>query len=167
MNELLAGIDKKALRDGFVALLRARLEGAEGAARAIAASATHEESRPENDKDTRAIEESYLARGQAQRAADLSHEVALLGTLPLQDFDGDRPLASGALVALENDAGAVRIVLMAPAGGGLRLPVGDRTVDLVTPGSPLGQALLGKEEGDELVLKAAGRVVEWSIVEAR
>jgi hypothetical protein len=42
-------------------------------------AATHEEAKPENDKDTRALEQSYLARGQAQRVLDLQaavHDVA-------------------------------------------------------------------------------------------
>ena len=41
------------------------------AQRAVVDGATHEENRPENDKDTRALEQSYLARGQAQRVVEL------------------------------------------------------------------------------------------------
>ena len=43
------------------------------AQRAVVDGATHEENRPENDKDTRALEQSYLARGQAQRVVELQH----------------------------------------------------------------------------------------------
>jgi transcription elongation GreA/GreB family factor len=167
MDELLAGIDKEALRDGFVAQLQDKLTAAEEVARAVAASATHPEAKQENDKDTRALEETYLARGQAQRAADLKHELALLKTLPRLDFDGDRPLASGALVGLESEDGATRVVLMAPAGGGLRTEVDGRRIDLVTPASPLGQRLLGRQEGDEISLTVAGMTRVWEIVEAR
>src|ERR1700761_8976870 len=41
------------------------------AQRTVVDGATHEENRPENDKDTRALEQSYLARGQAQRVVEL------------------------------------------------------------------------------------------------
>ncbi|HWZ89090.1 MAG TPA: hypothetical protein VNW92_09580, partial [Polyangiaceae bacterium] len=55
----------------ILSLLRARvaadLATMSAAQRAVVVGATHEENRPENDKDTRALEQSYLARGQAQR----------------------------------------------------------------------------------------------------
>jgi len=41
------------------------------AQRTVVEGATHEENKPENDKDTRALEQSYLARGQAQRVVEL------------------------------------------------------------------------------------------------
>ena len=62
--------DKQQLLAALVAQLDGQVDGMSRRAREAAASATHEESRPENDKDTRAIEESYLARGQAKRAAE-------------------------------------------------------------------------------------------------
>ena len=43
----------------------------EGYHAAATEGATHSEARPENDKDTRGLELSYLARGQAQRVAEL------------------------------------------------------------------------------------------------
>ena len=46
-------------------LTAADLATLEKAQHATQAAATHEEAKPENDKDTRALEQSYLARGQA------------------------------------------------------------------------------------------------------
>lgn len=160
-------LDKARVVDAFLASLEATLYGAEQNARKTAEAATHEEARPENDKDTRAVEESYLARGQAQRAADLKLELALLRALEVRDFGEGAEVASGALVTLENEEGEVRTVLIGPAGGGLRLVIDGVRVDLVTPASPLGTALLGREEGDEIDVKNAGKPRSWELVEVR
>jgi hypothetical protein len=62
---------KSTLKQELVALLAADLETAERAQQAAREGATHEEAKPENDKDTRALEQSYVARGQAKRVEEL------------------------------------------------------------------------------------------------
>ena len=54
-------MDKNALRDELVARVAEELEALERAHRAVMEAATHEEAKPENDKDTRALEQSYLS----------------------------------------------------------------------------------------------------------
>ena len=61
---------KSSLRDELLGRLRAELDQLEAAHRSALEGATHEESKPENSKDTRALEQSYLARGQALRVTD-------------------------------------------------------------------------------------------------
>jgi len=73
--------------------------------------------------------------------------------LPVRDFDG-RPAALGALVTVDED-GQESTLLLAPGGGGARLAGG--AVQVVTPTSPLGRALLGKQAGDEVELVLAGK----------
>jgi len=135
------------------------------AQRAVVDGATHEENKPENDKDTRALEQSYLARGQAQRVVELQGAVNQLKALELRDFSGQR-IALGALVAVEDQRDTVHYFL-APAGGGLRLPLSGLEVRVVTPQSPIGQALLGKREGDDLDLRTPQGVNECSIATVR
>lgn len=55
-------------KQDLIAALERTLELLERAHADAAEGATHEEAKPEDDKDTRALEQSYLARGQAQRA---------------------------------------------------------------------------------------------------
>ena len=62
---------KESLKRDLVRLLAADLETLERAQQAAIEGATHEEAKPENDKDTRALEASYLARGQAMRLEEL------------------------------------------------------------------------------------------------
>src|SRR5882724_7497471 len=73
------------------------------AQRAVVDGATHEENKPENDKDTRALEQSYLARGQAQRVVELQGAVNQLKAMELRDFSKGVPIASGVLVTVEDE----------------------------------------------------------------
>lgn len=130
------------------------LEAAHAAARE---GATHEQAKPENDKDTRALEQSYLARGQAMRIETLKAGLAALGTMSLSEGEVGRV---GALIEVEEEDAEVCFFL-APEGGGTKLKGG---VQVVTPASPLGRALLGKRAGDEVELKLAGKTRVLSVV---
>ncbi len=137
--------------------LRAALETALDAARrahtAAADGATNPESRAENSKDTRGLELSYLARGQAQRVAELEAAVTELGVFAPRAFGEGAAIGLGALVTADED-GASRRLFVANHGGGTVL-AGD--VHVVTPASPLGRALLGKRAGDEVEIALPGR----------
>ncbi len=151
---------KPTLKAELLAVLTVDLETLERAHRATTEGATHEEAKPENDKDTRALEQSYLARGQATRIEELRASVAGVSALPLRDFDG-RPAALGALVTVDED-GVESTLLLAPGGGGARLAGG--AVQVVTPPSPLGRALLGKQVGDDVELVLAGKTRTMQVV---
>jgi transcription elongation GreA/GreB family factor len=112
--------------------------------------ATHEEAKPENDKDTRALEATYLARGLAERVAALENAAAALAGLKLRGFDADTPIALGAIVTLAPEQGAAASYFIVPAAGGLKLKVGSELLTTVTLDAPLGRALLGAYEGDEV-----------------
>jgi transcription elongation GreA/GreB family factor len=154
-------IDKKALRDELARLIAADLETRERAHRAAREGATHEEARPENDKDTRALEQSYLARGEAARVEQLRAALAEVQAMPLRAFLGEERAALGALVTMDED-GEELVIWLAPSGGGTRLA--DGRVQVVTPASPLGRAILGKVAGDDLSVAVGGRTRELSVV---
>jgi transcription elongation GreA/GreB family factor len=144
---------KKALKAELLARLAADLETLERAHRATCAGATHEEAKPENDKDTRALEQSYLARGQAVRIEELRTSIAGVSAMPLRDSE-EQVVALGALVTIDED-GQESTLWIALAGGGLTLA--DGKVQVVTPRSPIGRALLGKEADDDLEIVLAGK----------
>ncbi|HEY0192468.1 MAG TPA: GreA/GreB family elongation factor [Kofleriaceae bacterium] len=149
----MAELDKARLRAELVAQLTAAHEAASRAHAAAIEGATHEEARPENDKDTRGLEQSYLARGQAQRVAELEAAVAAVTALALRRFGPGDPVAISAVVTLDDD-GETKRLWLAPAGGG-GVVAGD--VQVVTPGSPLGRAVLGKRVDDEVELRLPGK----------
>ena len=71
---------KKNLNAELVAMLEGTLATLEAAHADARAGATHEQAKPENDKDTRALEQSYLARGQAMRIETLKAGLSALRT---------------------------------------------------------------------------------------
>jgi transcription elongation GreA/GreB family factor len=68
----------------------------------------------------------------------------------------------GALVTVD-EQGASTTYWIAPEGGGSRLEGG--AVQVVTPKSPLGRALLGKAAGDTSEVTLGGRVRVLEIME--
>jgi transcription elongation GreA/GreB family factor len=157
----MARLTKSALKDELCAILAADLSLRERAYRAAREGATHEEAKPENDKDTRALEQSYLARGEAKRYEEIRSALAETEAIALRDFGADDPVVLGALVTTEED-GEQAVVWLAPHGGGTRLA--EERVQVVTPKSPLGQALLGRRAGDECEVRLAGRLRTLTIV---
>jgi transcription elongation GreA/GreB family factor len=136
---------KPALHAELVARISAALEAARAAHAATHEAATHEEARAENDKDTRGLEQSYLARGQAQRVAQLAAELAAVEKMMLRRYGDDDAIAAGALVEASTGDSQHRY-LIAPGGAGEILTGG---IQVVTPRSPLGRALCGRRTGDE------------------
>ncbi len=154
-------IEKASLKEQLLVTLRADLAVLEKAQAAAREGATHEEAKPENDKDTRALEASYLARGQALRVRELQDGIRDVEATVLRDFK-DAPVALGALVVVEQD-GESRSFFVASCGGGLVLD----GVNVVTPKSPLGRALLGAREGDDREVTLAGRARSLAIVSVK
>jgi len=155
-------VDKEQVLLALKRELEAQLAQAHAAQQGTQSGATHEEAKPENDKDTRAIEASYLARGQARRVVDLEEAVVKVNALVPRAFDGELPVALGAIVQLEHDAGSLWY-LLAPAGGGLTLTAGSLVLTVVTPQSPVGRALLGRRVGDDVDIRTPQGVRECSI----
>ncbi|HVV84589.1 MAG TPA: GreA/GreB family elongation factor [Kofleriaceae bacterium] len=144
-------IRRAKLRDALAARAQAALDTARAAHAAAMEGATHAEARPENDKDTRGLEQSYLARGLAARVAELEGAVSAIGLLPEAPAGAGAQL--GAVVTAEDDDGKVARYFLAPWGGGELLP-GEVTV--VTPSSPIGRALLGRDVDDEVEIQRPG-----------
>jgi transcription elongation GreA/GreB family factor len=154
--------DKRQLLTLLCGSVSADLATMSAAQRAVVAGATHPENKPENDKDTRALEQSYLARGQALRVAELQGELNRLKALELRAFSASTPIALGALVHVDDGREVVHYFI-APAGGGRRIRLADIDVRVVTPEAPIARSLLGKLEGDTLELSTPLGSSEWSI----
>jgi transcription elongation GreA/GreB family factor len=145
-----AVIDKQAALSMLRALVADDLARASDAQRETQRGATHEEAKPENDKDTRALEATYLARGLAERVVSLENATAALAGIKLRAFDAETPLALGAVVTLTGEHGPAAHYFLVPAAGGLKLTVGKVLLTTVTLEAPLGRALLGAYQGDEV-----------------
>jgi len=154
-------VDRRALVQELLAALRAELATAERAARETAAN--HPEARPENDKDTRKVELSYLAAGQASRARELEEGLHRVGALAVVEVRAGAPAALGALVTIEVD-GKIQRLFLCPAGGGMTLCRGGEEVRVVTPEAPLGRALLGRIVGEAVEATIGGKRRELEVL---
>jgi transcription elongation GreA/GreB family factor len=152
-------IDKRALVTQIRAELAREIAAMKKAQKDAREAATHEEAKPENDKDTRALEASYLARGQAERVRDMERADNALEFLVVRACES---VTLGALVEVEHD-GARAIYFLAPVGGALRATIDGVTVQVVTPEAPMGRALVGKSAGDVLEVRAK----EYEVIEVR
>lgn len=151
----MAELDKRTLLEAFKSRLQQELERATKRAREAANGVTHEENRAEGDKDMRATEASYVARGQASRVAEMEEAVTRLAALELLHFADGARIALSALVELEHDGKRLHYFLL-PAGGGEKVSLSGVEIQALTTQSPLGRALLGLTEGDLAELPARG-----------
>ncbi len=133
----------------IVLALSTELETLTRSAREAFAAATDPDSKAENKYDTRSLEASYVARGQAQRVAELELAVQLYKGLPNQD--NESVVGIGSLVALQLSDETAHYFI-GPVAGGTQIEHEGATVDVITPASPLAQKLLGKKLGDQIEL---------------
>ncbi len=131
--------------------LRARLERLARAARAAHEAATDPGSKAESKYDTRSLEESYLATGQARQVKELAETLAVFENLTLRDFSENEEIDAGALVETKRkESGDVSFFLMAPSSGGLEILHEGKEITLLSPDSPLYQKLMGLRAGEIL-----------------
>jgi hypothetical protein len=140
---------KSALLAQIRAELRARLERLSKAAMEAHAAATDPGSKAEGKYDTRSLEASYLAAGQARQVDELADAVRIFDALALPDFDMDAPIDAGALVEADL-AGETSYFLLVPTSGGMVVSHEDREITLLTPDSGLYRKMLGLRVGDSL-----------------
>ena len=105
------------------------------------------ESKSEGKYDTRSIEENYLADGLAKQAAASAQAAAAYEGFELNEFTAETPLDLGALIQVRFPTETTWFFL-GPAGGGIEIPDGNRTLTVITPESPLGKQLIGLKVGD-------------------
>ncbi len=129
--------------------LRAHFDRLTGAAKDAHAAATDPGSKAESKYDTRNLEASYLAKGQARQVEELAEAVRIFETLVLPEFGIDDPIDAGALVEVDLN-GETAFFLMAPVGGGMTLDHQGGELTVLTPESAMYQRLIGLRMGDSL-----------------
>lgn len=156
-------MDKEELRKQILARLTSDYQLLLQAAKSSHAAATHEENVPDSKYETLALEASYIAQGQANRAQEIKQAMTAYRNLILADFDEQSPIRMSALVRLEDEAGNRRQVFIGPAAGGLSLSCREQSLMLITPDSPLGRELIGCRVDDCIRLEG-NKVKEYEII---
>ena len=155
-------MDKERIRKALIEQLRKELDVVRASAASAREGATHEDAKPENEYDTRALEQSYLAGAQAARCASLENSIGLIEELEIK-FDESVGVDVGAFVRVD-DGEKERSYFFAPAGGGTKVSIEGEKVTILTLASPLGRVLRGKKEGDEVEHLARGESFELQII---
>jgi transcription elongation GreA/GreB family factor len=147
----------------IITSLRESVDVLEKAARASHEEATHESSRAESKYDTRGLEAAYLAGGQARQAKEILDSIKAYEALAIRDFAPDAPIELTALVELDTD-GTHSTYFIGPRNGGLEIQHRRKEIMVITPQSPLGQNLIGRQAGQRWAAKLGGSTVKYHIV---
>jgi transcription elongation GreA/GreB family factor len=148
-------MDKFVLRQQVLERLAEDLLQAEQAVRAAHEAATHEENIAENKYDTLGLEAAYLATGQARRAEAIRQAMARWRQFRPSPYDASKGIQLGALVCLVDSDDKQQQLFLGPDGGSMRLFSGAQLVQVISIEAPLGRAMLGKCEGDEVSIQVA------------
>ena len=136
-------------------------------AKAAHEAATHEESQPEDKHDTFAIESSYLAAGQAARALEIKTFIDEYKS-HLEKAGSKTPsnvrAEPGMLVKLKS-SGRIFYTFFAKHGGGVQVTLGNESLTVTTPESPLGDSILDSKAGDEIEIDTRNGTREYKILE--
>ena len=147
-------MNKAAVIQKILEVLRSELETYVRAAKFSHAEATDEENRAENKYDTRGLEASYLAAGQANKVAEL--ESALKTFEGLKEQSASDAVEIGSLIELQQD-GFVEWYFVGPTAGGTEIEIDGTEVLVITPESPLGSQIMGLEAGAKDSLELGGQ----------
>ena len=148
-------MNKRAFIKKITAKLTGELEVYFRAAQFARAEATHEQNKAENKYDTRGLEASYLARGQSRQAAEIEAAIVEFEKLAGQKFNAADGINLGALVVLEV-GGETMYYFLGPRAGGTEVIHDKKEILVITPQSPLGEQLMGRQAGDQPQLNFGG-----------
>lgn len=156
--------NKKQLVDLVVTALSKQLQQAIDAANEAHAAAVDDQSVAETQYDTLAIEASYLAEGQSKRVIEFQHAIDAYKALELLEFNNDSYIALGALVQLSADSDANNWFFIGPAAGGFRCQIAQQNITVITPQSPMGIALIGKQLDDDIEVMLGSNKLEDYVI---
>jgi transcription elongation GreA/GreB family factor len=145
-------VTRQAVLDQILAVLREELQTLTQAAQGSFAAATDPDSRAENKYDTRTLEASYVARGQARRVTELQEAVQAFTTLTVTLPTPAASIQLGSLVTLQAPWGEEHF-FVGPFAGGTEVQFEGAEIVVITPASALGQKLVGRHPGDTILLR--------------
>lgn len=97
------------------------------------------------------------------RAGEIQRQLTMYRFLPVREYGKDDVICPGALIELDLN-GTRAFYFLVPQGGGLVMKIEGRPVQVITPQSPLGEALLGKKVGEKVLVEVAGKNREYRII---
>ncbi|MFM1556550.1 MAG: transcription elongation factor GreAB [Limisphaerales bacterium] len=147
---------KRLVIQKIIETLQSEMETYVRAAKFSHAEATAEENRAENKYDTRGLEASYLAAGQANKIVEIEESIAAFDALRERKFNEADGIDIGALIEISQD-GERAHYFIGPSAGGIEIKTRGTEVLVITPQSPLGSQLKGAKQGAKIKINLAGR----------
>jgi len=147
---------KRLVIQKIIETLQSEMETYVRAAKFSHAEATAEENRAENKYDTRGLEASYLAAGQANKIVEIEESIAAFDALRERKFSEADGIDIGALIEISQD-GERAHYFIGPSAGGIEIKTRGTEVLVITPQSPLGSQLKGAKQGAKIKINLAGR----------
>ncbi len=148
-------MDKYLLQQQVLERLAEDLLQAESAMRAAHETATHNENIAENKYDTLGLEAAYLSTGQARRAEAIRQAMAHWRQFRPLPYDASKGIQLGALVCLVDSDDKQQQLFLGPNGGSMQLANASDFIQVISSEAPLGRAMLGKCEGDQVSIQVA------------
>jgi transcription elongation GreA/GreB family factor len=155
-------IDKSEILALIRAQLRSDLSMLEQAVEVARDTATHADCLGSSKYETMGLEASYLAQGQGTRLLEVERSLEYFKKLPLSEPTVVIGLSS--LVVLDNEQGDQQLLWLAAEAGGLKVQYGQKIITVITPKSPLGQALIGKTCDESFEISIAGKNRSYEVV---
>ncbi|WP_426369592.1 hypothetical protein [Pseudocolwellia sp. HL-MZ7] len=156
-------MNKKDIIQKVLQHLSNELEATKLAAHNAHLAATDDQSIAETQYDTVAIEAGYLAEGQSKRVEEIKHSIKLFEQFNTQELEASSTVALGSLVQLEKGIENNEWLFIAPSSGGFKCDITSEKdnnltnkITVITPHSPMGQALINREVDDEVTLLIQG-----------
>lgn len=109
------------------------------------------------------LEEELLGTEVPEQKAEIESLLTMYRFLPSRPYGGDEPIVPTSLVRLKIGA-ATTYSFIVPRGGGFVTTVDGVPLQVLTPHSPLGEALLGRKSGDTVSVEVRGQNREYLIV---
>lgn len=157
-------MQKSALLEAILLELKNELQMLTDAANTARDEATNEESRAEDRYDMRSQSAAYLAAGQARMAGETEEAIAAYCALSPRDLSSDSPIVVGAHVVLGNSSRKYHYFL-GPQRGGLDVEIDGVQVTVVTAASPLGHQLIGRKQGETVLLPGRPKPIVYTVLE--
>ncbi len=142
---------KHTILDAIIKELETELARRHSANEQSSIGAMHSAPNAEKQRDTTGLEAAYLAHGYSMHCTALAKQIEKLKSLEVEDFTGQE-IDVGALVEVEMN-GETDLYMLLHCGGGSEVTVDGRLVTVITPESPLGEALMGNIEAGSFSIR--------------
>jgi len=154
--------DKAAILALIIRQLRSDLAACEQAVAIARDTATHKDTLGSSRYETMGLEASYLAQGQGVRLVEVERALAWFTQLRLTEHP-ETGIALSSLVRLMDENGGVQYLWLAADAGGMKVESGGHDITVITPKSPLGKALIGRQQGECFEVRINGKTREYAI----